>query len=152
MKSTTTAHLILLCTLSILHGWTSAIEDSVSSHDGAYSDPREQSVGGKRAYEYRSEYKRLPLFQFGLGKRMAPSYEEKRAKPLSFGLGKRKPSCVFVLGKKSDYDEDGYSDELYDNSPFEAYVQDKRTESSFAFGLETYVPSCFYANWWMLLR
>lgn len=37
-------------------------------------------LGKKRAYTYVSEYKRLPVYNFGLGKR-SPAYE--------FGLGKR---------------------------------------------------------------
>lgn len=77
MKSTITINIVLVYTLIVMCGWTFALDDSLSSQDGTFSDPRDQSVGGKRAYAYRSEYKRLPLFQFGLGKRMAPSYEEK---------------------------------------------------------------------------
>nr|CAD7194299.1 unnamed protein product [Timema douglasi]CAD7395422.1 unnamed protein product [Timema poppensis] len=59
---------------------------------------------GKRAYSYVSEYKRLPVYNFGLGK---------RNKMYNFGLGKRGDArqYSFGLGKRpADYDE-YYSEE-----------------------------------------
>ena len=57
---------------------------------------------GKRAYSYVSEYKRLPVYNFGLGK---------RSKMYGFGLGKRDGRMYsFGLGKR-DYDYYGEEDE-----------------------------------------
>ena len=57
---------------------------------------------GKRAYSYVSEYKRLPVYNFGLGK---------RNKMYGFGLGKRDGRMYsFGLGKR-DYDYYGEEDE-----------------------------------------
>lgn len=80
---------------------------------------------GKRAYRYVNEYKRLPMYNFGLGK---------RSKMYSFGLGKR-----------SDLDEDeGFDDylddgdhitetEMYDDDSMQA--PDKRAQRQYSFGL-----------------
>nr|ADM87547.1 allatostatin A prohormone precursor [Mastotermes darwiniensis] len=56
---------------------------------------------GKRAYSYVSEYKRLPVYKFGLGK---------RSKEYGFGLGKRAGAdggrfYSFGLGKREDDDD-----------------------------------------------
>ena len=57
---------------------------------------------GKRAYSYVSEFKRLPVYNFGLGK---------RNKMYGFGLGKRDGRMYsFGLGKR-DYDYYGEEDE-----------------------------------------
>ncbi|KOB68136.1 Statin [Operophtera brumata] len=73
---------------------------------------------GKRAYSYVSEYKRLPVYNFGLGydqiKRARPysfglgkrfsegeTSEDKRARMYDFGLGKRMPLYNFGLGKRA---------------------------------------------------
>lgn len=77
---------------------------------------------GKRAYSYVSEYKRLPVYSFGLGKRfegkniysfglgkrneneepenriLYPSIENKRGKNYNFGLGKRLSSADYDIG------------------------------------------------------
>jgi hypothetical protein len=90
--------IILLCVLSILGGRSAAMEETASSLSGgsassslpssgssslhgprfsSFVDPRDQILGGKRAYTYRSEFKRLPVYQFGLGKRWAQGIEGK---------------------------------------------------------------------------
>lgn len=84
--SGTAMSLTIFCVLSILGGTSVAMDEQASSSSSGISsssssssshgphfsplvDPRDQIVGGKRAYTYRSEYKRLPIYQFGLGKR-----------------------------------------------------------------------------------
>ena len=80
--------LFVLCMLSVLGGSTVAMDESATASSASASslrgshfvqllDPRDQVVGGKRAYTYRSEYKRLPLYQFGLGKRWAQRGDDK---------------------------------------------------------------------------
>ncbi|OXU25611.1 hypothetical protein TSAR_012395, partial [Trichomalopsis sarcophagae] len=118
--SGTAMSLTIFCVLSILGGTSVAMDEqpsassssgvssssSSSSHGPHFSqlvDPRDQIVGGKRAYTYRSEYKRLPIYQFGLGKRWV---DDKRSQPFSFGLGKRTRPYSFGLGKRSSYSED----------------------------------------------
>lgn len=81
-----------------------------------------QGVPDKRAYTYVSEYKRLPIYNFGLGKRWDSGSnldEEKvrslwcgspggcnrlfqRARLYSFGLGKRARPYNFGLGKRGE--------------------------------------------------
>lgn len=67
---------------------------------------------GKRAYSYVSEYKRLPVYNFGLGKRTPP-------RMYSFGLGKRTPPRMysFGLGKRGDLEDDG--DDLDDHIAYD---------------------------------
>lgn len=72
----------------------------------------------KRAYSYVSEFKRLPVYNFGLGKRSDPAgnrlysfglgKRQKSSKQYSFGLGKRPNGLYsFGLGKRSmDYPEE----------------------------------------------
>ncbi|XP_069686433.1 allatostatins [Periplaneta americana] len=91
---------------------------------------------GKRAYSYVSEYKRLPVYNFGLGK---------RSKMYGFGLGKRSGNdgrlYSFGLGKRDyddyiqeDEDEDISSgDDDVDNSEYED-LMDKR-DRMYSFGL-----------------
>ncbi|KAL7303186.1 hypothetical protein TKK_0004389 [Trichogramma kaykai] len=50
-------------------------------------------IPAKRAFTYRTEFKRLPLYQFGLGK---------RSRSYAFGLGKRGKQYAFGLGKRSN--------------------------------------------------
>jgi hypothetical protein len=87
---------------------------------------------GKRAYSYVSEYKRLPVYNFGLGK---------RSKMYGFGLGKRAEAdgrlYSFGLGKRDyeDYaqeDESGDDDEEIDDPDMD--FMDKR-DRLYSFGL-----------------
>ncbi|XP_011501933.1 PREDICTED: allatostatins [Ceratosolen solmsi marchali] len=160
--------IIVFCVLSILGGWSVAMDETASSLAGGSSssalpnsassslhgprfsslvDPRDQVLGGKRAYTYRSEFKRLPLYQFGLGKRWAQGIEGKRTQPFSFGLGKRTRQYSFGLGKRSNYEDSddtsrygfGYiPNDQYDayaqRNAFENYLEAKRT-GGFNFGL-----------------
>jgi hypothetical protein len=87
---------------------------------------------GKRAYSYVSEYKRLPVYNFGLGK---------RSKMYGFGLGKRAGAdgrlYSFGLGKR-DYEDYAQEDESEDEDEEiedpDMDFMDKR-ERLYSFGL-----------------
>nr|AAC72894.1 allatostatin neuropeptide precursor [Supella longipalpa] len=91
---------------------------------------------GKRAYSYVSEYKRLPVYNFGLGK---------RSKMYGFGLGKRAGSdsrlYSFGLGKR-DYDDYYEEDEDEDQQSSGEDIDDSdavdlvdKRERLYSFGL-----------------
>lgn len=88
---------------------------------------------GKRAYSYVSEYKRLPVYNFGLGK---------RSKMYGFGLGKRAATdgrlYSFGLGKR-DYDDyiQDYEDLIDDDEDLEDSDVDlmEKRERLYSFGL-----------------
>ncbi|XP_015513309.2 uncharacterized protein LOC107219565 [Neodiprion lecontei] len=109
--------------------------DSDLDSEGLQSGPE------KRVYSYVSEYKRLPIYNFGLGKRWSTSGvvpEDKRARLYSFGLGKRARPYSFGLGKRGEsYGnqvrmEDDYEEEL--REPLDEFLQDKRSRL-YSFGL-----------------
>ncbi|KAI5703779.1 allatostatins [Diaphorina citri] len=110
---------------------------------------------GKRAYSYiMADHKRLPSYNFGLGKRGLPENKmysfglgkrlayskdldslladqnedssiDKRGKQYSFGLGKRLKQYSFGLGKR-----------FYDNSDYDEYVKrGGENHNRFAFGI-----------------
>ena len=88
---------------------------------------------GKRAYSYVSEYKRLPVYNFGLGK---------RSKIYGFGLGKRAGAdrrlYSFGLGKR-DYDDyiqedEDLTDDEEDLEDADVDLPEKR-ERLYSFGL-----------------
>lgn len=104
-----------------------------------YDEPSE-----KRAYAYISEYKRLPLYNFGIGKRWIDNSEDKRTRPFSFGIGKRLRDYRFGIGKRNnghhplgmDYfsidNMEGY------HSPednMDDFIDDKRGGQPFGFGI-----------------
>lgn len=77
---------------------------SMNLHDyNTMLNPMEfdDSVPEKRAYTYVSEYKRLPVYNFGIGKRWIDTNDNKRGRDYSFGLGKRR-QYSFGLGKRND--------------------------------------------------
>nr|KAF7429281.1 hypothetical protein H0235_005679 [Vespula pensylvanica] len=154
-----TLNVIIFSVFTILEGTVLAMEEppsSSSTHtqrlsqaisDLIYDEPAE-----KRAYTYVSEYKRLPVYNFGLGKRWADTNDGKRGRPFSFGLGKRIKPYSFGLGKRNDnqfeyqplrrsldylpveaYDRyltrDNDDDQLLD------YIQEKRGNRLYSFGL-----------------
>ncbi|XP_021942152.1 allatostatins-like, partial [Zootermopsis nevadensis] len=90
---------------------------------------------GKRAYSYVSEYKRLPVYNFGLGK---------RSKMYSFGLGKRSGTegrlYSFGLGKR-DYDDYAEENEDEDQTNGDEEFEDsdldlmEKRERLYSFGL-----------------
>lgn len=108
---------------------------------------------GKRAYSYMmADQKRLPSYNFGLGKRGIPdnrmysfglgkrttygkdldslldqsedSSIDKRGKQYSFGLGKRLKQYSFGLGKR-----------FYQDSDYDEYVKRGTDHNRFAFGI-----------------
>jgi hypothetical protein len=90
---------------------------------------------GKRAYSYVSEYKRLPVYNFGLGK---------RSKIYGFGLGKRSGAdgrlYSFGLGKRDfdDYtEEDEDEDQMNTDEEFEDPDLDlmEKRDRLYSFGL-----------------
>ncbi|XP_014469428.1 PREDICTED: allatostatin A [Dinoponera quadriceps] len=109
-SSTIATRLIMLCLLSVVLGeLTAAMEEVPSSslhisrlnpllNNMEYEQPSE-----KRSYAYVSEYKRLPLYNFGIGKRWVDSNEDKRTRPFSFGIGKRLRDYRFGLGKRTNH-------------------------------------------------
>lgn len=105
-----------------------------------YDEPSE-----KRAYAYISEYKRLPLYNFGIGKRWTDNSDDKRTRPFSFGIGKRLRDYRFGIGKRNnagyrplgmDYfsvdNMEGYHSRE-DN--LEDFIDDKRGGKLFSFGI-----------------
>ncbi|XP_058788593.1 allatostatin A-like [Phymastichus coffea] len=113
--------LIVLCALSILGEPSFAASESASATSSSSSgsssqspatsfagysslgDTKDQFSGEKRASAYRSEFKRLPLFTFGLGKRFAPSFDATTSNKVqrgnfAFGMGKRS-ALPFSLGQ-----------------------------------------------------
>ncbi|XP_036325241.1 allatostatin-A [Rhagoletis pomonella] len=73
---------------------------------------------GRRAYTYTNGgngMKRLPVYNFGLGK---------RARPYSFGLGKR-----------GEYDEDQYMDDLINDNVYDAAFVGEKRNRPYSFGL-----------------
>ncbi|XP_073990710.1 allatostatin A [Rhodnius prolixus] len=86
----------------------------------------ELGLGKRAAYSYVSEYKRLPVYNFGLGKR---AHNEGRL--YSFGLGKRD----YDSGEEMEYldDELAIRDELA-----------KRAAKMYSFGLGKRLPSIKY--------
>lgn len=91
---------------------------------------------GKRAYSYVSEYKRLPVYNFGLGK---------RAQRYDFGLGKRfdDEEDEEILDEYEDYPYGGDDDtkipetELYQDDDMQSL--DKR-QKLYSFGLGKRLP------------
>lgn len=94
----------------------------------------------KRAYTYVSEYKRLPIYNFGLGKRWGSGTvdEDKRARLYSFGLGKRARPYSFGLGKRagdsSSYIVRGDDYEEMSQEPVEDYLEKRSRLYSFGLG------------------
>ncbi|XP_050445536.1 allatostatin A [Cataglyphis hispanica] len=154
MKSKTSLialKIIMFYLLSVVGRSTAAVEEApssslhiprlnpLSSSSEGYDKPSE-----KRAYAYISEYKRLPLYNFGIGKRWIDNSEDKRTRPFSFGIGKRLRDYRFGIGKRNngyrplsmDYfsvdNMEGYhsrEDNLDD------FIDDKRGGQPFSFGI-----------------
>lgn len=118
-----------------------AMEETPSSsmnlqHYNAVLNPMgyDDSVPDKRAYTYVSEYKRLPVYNFGIGKRWVDNNDNKRGREYSFGLGKRSRQYSFGLGKRDNSD---YPDYLsLDNLPLHDLLEEKRgNRQPYSFGL-----------------
>lgn len=103
-----TTSLSLLYLIGVAEKTVLAIEESPASpmnlqhyntmlNSMGFDDPLPE----KRAYTYVSEYKRLPVYNFGIGKRWVDANDNKRGREYSFGLGKRR-QYSFGLGKRND--------------------------------------------------
>ncbi|CAD6993649.1 allatostatin-A [Ceratitis capitata] len=100
---------------------TEDVRDNDITGDSTNYDKRMERYAfglGRRAYTYTNGgngMKRLPVYNFGLGK---------RARPYSFGLGKR-----------GEYDEDQYLDDLLDRNLYDAAFVDEKRNRPYSFGL-----------------
>ncbi|XP_012227147.1 allatostatin A [Linepithema humile] len=153
MKSRTSPiimRIFMFYLLSVIGQSTAVIEEAPSSslhiprlnpllNNLEYEEPAE-----KRAYAYVSEYKRLPVYNFGIGKRWIDNNEDKRTRQFSFGIGKRLRDYRFGIGKRNngynlldlDYfsadNMDGYHSRE-DNS--DDFMENKRGNHPFGFGI-----------------
>ncbi|XP_015184632.1 PREDICTED: allatostatins [Polistes dominula] len=156
-----TLNVIVFTMFAILEGTVLAMEEPSSSSSSTHNQRLSQAISDlvfdeppeKRAYTYVSEYKRLPVYNFGLGKRWAADANDgKRGRPFSFGLGKRIKPYSFGLGKRNDNQfEYQPSRRSLDYLPVEAYerylsrdndddqlmdyIQEKRGNRLYNFGL-----------------
>ncbi|VVC90155.1 unnamed protein product [Leptidea sinapis] len=99
-----------------------------ASHDTPLLDKRSSRYDfglGKRAYSYVSEYKRLPVYNFGLGK---------RSKLYSFGLGKRSVSEDLPEDEIPNEIEDASLPEVFEYDDDATGYQNKRARP-YSFGL-----------------
>ncbi|PBC34787.1 allatostatins [Apis cerana] len=104
----------------------------------------DDTVPEKRAYTYVSEYKRLPVYNFGIGKRWIDTNDNKRGRDYSFGLGKRR-QYSFGLGKRNDNTDYPLRLNLdylpVDNPAFHSqentddFLEEKRGRQPYSFGL-----------------
>lgn len=72
----------LLAVMLLCPSWRLAVS-ATSDHDLGNKRMYDFGLGKRAAYSYVSEYKRLPVYNFGLGKR------DGGHRMYSFGLGKR---------------------------------------------------------------
>ncbi|XP_043267295.1 allatostatin A [Venturia canescens] len=79
--------------VAMMSSSSSVLGDSRSIAERLKSNSNEEGNKSpmKKAYSYVSEYKRLPVYNFGIGKRWAVN-GVKGAQPYSFGFGKRSTS------------------------------------------------------------
>lgn len=89
--------------LSVIGLSVAAIEEAPSSSLHIPNNLYSERPNEKRAYAYVSEYKRLPVYNFGLGKRWADNNDDKRSRQFSFGIGKRPRDYRFGIGKRNGY-------------------------------------------------
>lgn len=155
-----TLNVIAFSVFAILEGMVLAMEEPSSSSSSTHNQRLSHAISDlvfddpaeKRGYTYVSEYKRLPVYNFGLGKRWADGNSDKRGRPFSFGLGKRIKPYSFGLGKRNDnqFDYqpsmmnsdylplDAYEKYLIrdeDNNELPNYIEEKRSNRLYNFGL-----------------
>lgn len=73
----------LVAVMLLCPSWRVSASTSASDHDVDTKRLYDFGLGKRAAYSYVSEYKRLPVYNFGLGKR------DPNHRMYSFGLGKR---------------------------------------------------------------
>ncbi|KAG5326347.1 ALLSA protein, partial [Acromyrmex heyeri] len=150
MKTTTsliTMRIIMFYLLSVV-GRAVAIEEAASS---SLHIQRLHPLLNNMEYNeepikkaYIAEYKRLPLYTFGIGKRWIDNNEDKRSRQFSFGIGKRLRNYDFGIGKRNneyyplnlDYflvDNMGEYQSHEDNS--NDFMENKRGNHQFGFGI-----------------
>lgn len=98
--------IIMFYLLSAVGRSAAAIEEASSS---SLHIPRMQPLLNNLEYgepvkkAYIAEYKRLPIYTFGIGKRWADSNDDKRTRQqFSFGIGKRLRDYSFGIGKRNN--------------------------------------------------
>ncbi|XP_039947777.1 allatostatin-A [Bactrocera neohumeralis] len=97
-------------------------------------DMRDNDLGDAANYD-----KRMERYAFGLGRR-AYTYTNggngmKRLPVYNFGLGKRARPYSFGLGKRGEYDEDQYIDDLLNGNANEMAFFDEKRNRPYSFGL-----------------
>ncbi|XP_076293941.1 allatostatin A [Lasioglossum baleicum] len=111
MKSRTsllTSSVAFVCVVSVVSKPAAAMDETPASslnlqhYNSLDSLGYDDSLPAKRAYTYVSEYKRLPVYNFGIGKRWSDNSDDKRGRQYSFGLGKRTRQYSFGLGKRNE--------------------------------------------------
>ncbi|KYM93909.1 PREDICTED: allatostatin A-like [Cyphomyrmex costatus] len=140
--------IIMFYLLSVVGRSAAAIEEAPSS---SLYIPRLHSLLNKMEYNeepmkraYIAEYKRLPLYTFGIGKRWIDNNEDKRTRQFSFGIGKRLRNYGFGIGKRNneyhplnlDYfpiDDMGKYQSPEDNT--NDFIEDKRGNHQYGFGI-----------------
>ncbi|EZA50639.1 hypothetical protein DMN91_003631 [Ooceraea biroi] len=150
--SLTVNSIIIFCLLCVVGKSIAAMEEAPSSplhsprlnpllNNLKFEEPSE-----KRApYTYTvSGYKRLPLYNFGLGKRWVDNSEDKRTWPFSFGIGKRLRDYNFGLGKRNNgyhplnldyFSADNLESYHSREDGSDDFMEDKRGIKPFSFGL-----------------
>ncbi|XP_033217939.1 allatostatins isoform X2 [Belonocnema kinseyi] len=109
--------MFVFCVMTILGCFSIALDarSSFENVNNEYIDYVSNSLSAQnlpqKRYTYVSEYKRLPVYNFGIGK---------RARPYEFGAGRRSKAYSFGVGKRFNYDEqhlDYVSDAAYNSNP-----------------------------------
>ncbi|KAL6265611.1 hypothetical protein P5V15_002405 [Pogonomyrmex californicus] len=139
--------IIMFYLLSVVGRSTAAIEEASSS---SLHIPRLHPLLNNLEYEepekkaYIAEYKRLPFYNFGIGKRWIDNNENKKSRQFSFGIGKRLRDYSFGIGKRNngyrplslDYfpadNMEGYHSREDNSNDF---MEDKRGGQRFGFGI-----------------
>ncbi|XP_015429582.1 PREDICTED: allatostatins [Dufourea novaeangliae] len=103
-----TSSVAFVCVVGVVGRSAAAMEETPASslnlqhYNSLDSIGFDDTLPEKRAYTYVSEYKRLPVYNFGIGKRWVDNNDDKRGRQYSFGLGKRTKQYSFGLGKRND--------------------------------------------------
>ena len=147
-----TSSVAFVCVVGVVGKSAVAMEETPSSslnlqHYNAMLNSMgfDEPAPEKRAYTYVSEYKRLPVYNFGIGKRWIDNSDDKRGRQYSFGLGKRTKQYSFGLGKRNespdypvrmnmDYVPLG-SLSFHSQENLDDLIEEKRGRQPYSFGL-----------------
>lgn len=145
-----TSSVAFVCVVSVVSKPAAAMDETPASslnlqhYNSLDSIGYDDALPAKRAYTYVSEYKRLPVYNFGIGKRWSDNGDDKRGRQYSFGLGKRTRQYSFGLGKRNenpDYPLRMNLDYIPVGSVFRSQknlddvFEDKRAVQPYSFGL-----------------